>query len=159
MDAVFFPSQQRTSRPPKGLDIRVIVGNPPYSVGQTSQNDNNQNLGYPTLDTSIAETYAKRSLPPVNALALRLLHPSHPLGIQPHPTSPDGGIIGFVSNGGWIDGNSADGIRLTLAGEFHHIYIYNLRGNQRTSGEQSRRKKAAKYSAKVAATPSPSPSS
>ena len=48
-------------------------------------------------------------------------------------------MIGFVSNGGWIDGNTADGIRLTLPDEFHHIYIYNLRGNTRTSGEQARK--------------------
>jgi predicted helicase len=138
MDAIFFPSNNARADHQKGLDIRVIVGNPPYSVGQTSQNDNNQNLAYPTLDTSIAETYAKRS----TATSKRTLYDSYIRAIRWASNrirpSPDGGIIGFVSNGGWIDGNSADGIRLTLAGEFHHIYIYNLRGNQRTSGEQSR---------------------
>src|SRR5699024_10191280 len=51
----------------------------------------------------------------------------------------EGGIIGFVSNGGWLDGNTADGIRHAIADEFHHIYVYNLRGNQRTSGELSRK--------------------
>ena len=53
--------------------------------------------------------------------------------------SPAGGVIGFVTNGGWLDGNAAAGIRDTLPREFHHIYVYNLRGNARTSGEQRRR--------------------
>ena len=139
MDAVFFPSNNARADHQKGLDIRVIVGNPPYSVGQTSQNDNNQNLGYPTLDTSIAKTYAKRS----TATNKNSLYDSYIRAIRWASNrigdAPDGGVIGFVSNGGWIDGNTADGIRLTLPDEFHHIYIYNLRGNQRTSGEQSRR--------------------
>ncbi len=139
MDAVFFPSNNARADHQKALDIRVIVGNPPYSVGQTSQNDDNQNLGYPTLDKSIADTYAKRS----TATLKNSLYDSYIRAIRwasnRITSSPDGGIIGFVSNGGWIDANSADGIRLTLPAEFHHIYIYNLRGNQRTSGEQSRR--------------------
>jgi predicted helicase len=84
MDAVFFPSNNARADHQKGLDIRVIVGNPPYSVGQTSENDNNQNLGYPTLDTSIADL--RQALDRhQQELALRLLHPGHPLGIQPHP--------------------------------------------------------------------------
>jgi predicted helicase len=139
MDAVFFPSNNARADHQKGLDIRVIVGNPPYSVGQSSQNDDNQNLAYPTLDKSIAATYAKRS----TATLKNSLYDSYIRAIRWASnrirTSPDGGIIGFVSNGGWIDGNTAAGIRLTLADEFHHVYIYNLRGNQRTSGEQSRR--------------------
>ncbi len=139
MDAVFFPSNNARADKQKGLDIRVIVGNPPYSVGQTSQNDDNQNLSYPTLDRSIADTYVKRS----TATNKNSLYDSYIRAIRWASnrirSSPDGGIIGFVSNGGWIDGNTAAGIRLTLPDEFHHIYIYNLRGNQRTSGEQSRR--------------------
>ena len=139
MDAVFFPSNNARADHQKGLDIRVIVGNQPYSVGQTSENDDNQNLGYPTLDTSIAETYAKRS----TATNKNSLYDSYIRAIRWASNriqdAPNGGVIGFVSNGGWIDGNTADGIRLTLPNEFHHIYIYNLRGNQRTSGEQSRR--------------------
>nr|WP_289011787.1 type ISP restriction/modification enzyme [uncultured Candidatus Microthrix sp.] len=139
MDAVFFPSNNARADHQKGLDIRVILGNPPYSVGQTSQNDNNQNLGYPTLDKSIADTYAKLS----TATLKNSLYDSYIRAIRWASNrihdSPDGGIIGFVSNGGWIDGNTADGIRLSLPDEFHHIYIYNLRGNTRTSGEQARK--------------------
>jgi len=50
-----------------------------------------------------------------------------------------GGIIAFVSNGGWLDGNSADGFRKSLEKEFTSIYVFNLIGNQRTSGELSRK--------------------
>ncbi|WP_020379514.1 type ISP restriction/modification enzyme [Candidatus Microthrix parvicella] len=139
MDELFFPRNNARADKQKTLDIRVIVGNPPYSVGQTSQNDDNQNLDYPTLDASIASTYAERS----SATLKSKLYDSYIRAIRwasnRIQASPDGGIVGFVSNGGWIDSNSGDGIRLTLADEFHHIYIYNLRGNQRTSGEQSRR--------------------
>jgi predicted helicase len=146
MDHVFFPRNNERADKQKTLDIRVIVGNPPYSVGQTSQNDNNQNVGYPTLDQSIEATYADRSTANADrstAKSKRTLYDSYVRSIRwasnRIQASPDGGIVGFVSNGGWLDANSADGIRLSLADEFHHIYIYNLRGNQRTSGEQSRR--------------------
>ncbi len=139
MDAHFFPSNNARADKQKGLDIRVIVGNPPYSVGQTSQNDDNQNLGYPTLDGSIEETYAELS----GATSKRTLYDSYVRAIRWASNriqdSPDGGVVAFVSNGGWLDANSADGIRLSLADEFHHVYVYNLRGNQRTSGEQSRK--------------------
>lgn len=112
---------------------------PPYSVGQTSQNDANANLSYPALDETIRHTYAARS----TGTNKNSLYDSYVRAFRwatnRLQTSTDGGIIGFVSNGGWLDGNTADGIRASLASEFHHIYIYNLRGNQRTSGEQSRR--------------------
>ena len=49
------------------------------------------------------------------------------------------GIIGFVSNGSYIDSQSADGLRKSLFEEFNHLYIFNLRGDQRTQGETSRK--------------------
>ena len=61
MDTVFFPRNNDRADRQKGLDIRVIVSNPPWSVGQRSQNDDNQNMAYPTLDASIQSTYAARS--------------------------------------------------------------------------------------------------
>ncbi|WP_139006429.1 DEAD/DEAH box helicase [Arthrobacter crystallopoietes] len=121
------------------LDIRVIIGNPPYSVGQTSANDNNANLKYSTLDESIEGTYASRS----SAALKRNLYDSYVRAIRWASNrilqSPNGGVVCYVSNGGYIDSNSADGLRKTLVNEFHEIYVYNLRGNQRTAGEQSRK--------------------
>ncbi|MGW9402784.1 DEAD/DEAH box helicase [Arthrobacter sp. NPDC055585] len=121
------------------LDIRVIIGNPPYSVGQTSGNDNNANLKYPTLDESIRRTYVERS----TATNKNSLYDSYIRAIRWASNrvlnSENGGVVCYVSNGGYIDGNTADGLRKTLTDEFHEIYVYNLRGNQRTAGEQSRK--------------------
>ncbi|GGC92361.1 helicase [Tersicoccus solisilvae] len=121
------------------LDIRVIIGNPPYSVGQTSGNDNNANLKYPHLDASIRDTYEAGSA----ASLTKSLYDSYIRAFRWASDrilkSDDGGVVAYVSNGGYIDSNSADGLRKSLAEEFHHIFVYNLRGNQRTAGEQSRK--------------------
>src|SRR5690625_4388390 len=122
----------------RALDIRVIVGNPPYSVGQTSGNDNNANVKYPTLDASIEHTFAARS----QATNKNSLYDSYVRAIRWAVTRiGDAGIDGFVTNGGFIDANTADGLRKTLAEECTDIYIYNLRGNARTSGEERRKEK------------------
>lgn len=116
--------------------IKVIVGNPPYSVGQTSANDNNANLSYPMLDASIERTYAART----KAISSRTLYDSYIRAIRwATDRIGESGVIAYVTNGGWIDANSSDGLRLSLAEEFSSIYVFNLRGNQRTSGEQSRK--------------------
>ena len=121
------------------LDIRVIVGNPPYSVGQSSGNDNNANMKYPTLDESIRTSYATLS----TATNKNSLYDSYIRAIRWASDrvlkSDQGGVVCYVSNGGYIDGNTADGLRKTLSREFHHIYVYNMRGNTRTSGEQARK--------------------
>lgn len=139
LDERMFTSNSDRVVEQNALDIRVIVGNPPYSVGQTSGNDNNANLKYPTLDASIRDTYAKLS----TATNKNSLYDSYIRAIRWASNrvlkSDHGGIICYVSNGGYIDGNTADGLRKTLNREFHDIYVYNLRGNQRTAGEQSRK--------------------
>ncbi|WP_125775946.1 DEAD/DEAH box helicase [Antribacter gilvus] len=132
---VFAKNSDRAERQ-MGLDIRVIVGNPPYSVGQDSGNDNNQNHKYPTLDRSIEKTFAARS----TATNKNSLYDSYIRAIRwAADRIGDSGIIGFVTNGGFLDANTSDGLRKTLADEFATIYIYNLRGNQRTAGELSRK--------------------
>jgi predicted helicase len=120
----------------KKLDIRVILGNPPYSVGQNDANENNQNVIYPTLDSRIRTTYAARS----RLTMVRALYDSYIRAIRwASDRLGDSGVIGFVTNAGWLDANTADGMRLTLAEEFSDLYVFHLRGNQRTSGEQSRK--------------------
>jgi predicted helicase len=107
-------------------------------VGQSSGNDNNANLKYPTLDESIRSTYAERS----TATNKNSLYDSYIRAIRWGSNrilnSPTAACSAYVSNGSYIDGNTADGLRKTLDSEFHDIYVYNLRGNQRTAGEQSR---------------------
>jgi len=135
-DSVVFPENSERVQRQKNQDIRVIVMNPPYSAGQTSANDNNQNQSYPVLDASIAETYAKLS----TGTNKNSLYDSYIRGIRwASNRIKDDGVIAFVSNGSFIDGNTADGIRKTFATEFSRIFVYNLRGNQRTSGEVSRK--------------------
>lgn len=120
----------------KALDIRVIMGNPPYSAGQKNEDDNNANLSYSGLDGRIRETYAANS----NAKLAKGLYDSYIRAIRwASDRIGDAGIIGYVSNGGFIDANTADGLRKCLVKEFSNIYIFHLRGNQRTSGELSRK--------------------
>ncbi|MBI0002177.1 DEAD/DEAH box helicase [Bartonella sp. W8122] len=127
-------SQRRKDQ--MALDIKVIVGNPPYSVGQKSENDNNQNLSYLKLDQRIADTYEKFS----NAKLRTSLYDSYIRAIRwASDRIGEAGVIGFVTNAGYIESSSADGLRKCLAEEFSNIYIFHLRGNQRTSGERSRK--------------------
>ncbi|MCE2575368.1 type ISP restriction/modification enzyme [Komagataeibacter sp. FNDCR2] len=121
----------RRIRKQKTLDIRVIMGNPPYSVGQESGNDNNQNVAYPALDARIAQTYAKRT----TATNKRALYDSYIRAIRwASDRIGDCGIIGFVTNAGFLDANTANGLRQCLAEEFSSIQMFYLRGNARTSG-------------------------
>ncbi|WP_370279112.1 DEAD/DEAH box helicase [Pseudarthrobacter sp. NamB4] len=133
---VFFPENSERVRRQKNAPIQVIVMNPPYSGGQESANDDNQNQAYPVLDASIAGSYARHS----SGTNKNSLYNSYIRGIRwASNRIKDDGVIAFVSNGNFIDGNTADGLRKVFATEFSRIFIYNLRGDQRTSGEQSRR--------------------
>ncbi|HUM71515.1 MAG TPA: N-6 DNA methylase, partial [Chloroflexota bacterium] len=122
----------------KKLDIRVIVGNPPYSVGQGDANANNANVAYPQLDTRIRDTYAART----DANNKNALYDSYIRAIRwASDRIGNAGVIGFVTNAGWVEANTADGLRKCLAAEFSNIYVFHLRGNARTSGELRRKEK------------------
>lgn len=125
-------------RKQKKLDIRVIVGNPPYSAGQNSANDNNANVGYPMLDANISNTYARHS----TATSTKNLMDSYIRAIRwASDRIGESGVIGYVSNASFVDSSSMDGLRKCLTDEFSSIYVFHLRGNARTSGEQRRREK------------------
>jgi len=133
-ETMFPENNQRAARQNKS-DIRVIIGNPPYSAGQTSENDANKNMKYPQLDARIRDTYAAHS----TATNKNSLYDSYIRAVRwASDRIKDKGIICYVSNGSFIDGNAADGLRKYLMDEFRAIYVFNLRGNQRTSGETSR---------------------
>ncbi len=117
-------------------DIRVIIGNPPYSKGAKSENDNNQNLSHPKLEKRVYETYGQNSKGQVGKTTRDTLIQSIRMASD---VLKDKGVLGFVVNGGFIDAKSADGFRKCVAKEFSHLYALNLRGNQRTSGEVSRK--------------------
>ena len=136
IDSEVFTGNNSRAQKQLDADIRVIVGNPPYSVGQTSANDNNANMAYPTLDARIRDTYAalteaqlKNSLYDSYVRALRW--GSDRIG--------DRGILAYVTNGGYIDGNSAAGIRKALVRDFDRLYVFNTRGNARGAGDLRKR--------------------
>jgi predicted helicase len=120
----------------KKLDIRVILGNPPYSIGQGSQNDNNQNVSYPHLDGRIETTYVAKS----EAALSKGMYDSYIRAIRwASDRVGASGVIGFVTNAGFLDANTADGLRKCLADEFSSVFVFHLRGNARTSGELRRK--------------------
>ena len=122
----------------KALDIQVIIGNPPYSAGQESANDNNANIAYQHLDQRIEESYDKYS----TANLTTSLYDSYIRAIRwASDRIENNGVIGFVTNGGYLESNSSDGLRKCLAEEFSSLYIFHLRGNARTSGERRRKEK------------------
>ncbi len=117
-------------------DIRVIIGNPPYSAGAKSENDNNQNLSHPKLEKLVYEKYGKNSTAKVGKTTRDTLIQSIRMASD---LLKNKGVLGFVVNGSFIDSKSADGFRKCVAQEFSHLYVLNLRGNQRTSGEVSKK--------------------
>ncbi|WP_234267608.1 DEAD/DEAH box helicase [Hydrogenophaga sp. NFH-34] len=135
VDALLVDNSARRKRQKK-LDIRVIIGNPPYSIGQSNQNDNNQNVAYQHLDGRIRATYSERSA----AALSKGLYDSYIRAIRwASDRVGSSGVIGFVTNAGFLEANTADGLRKCLADEFSSIYVFHLRGNARTSGEIRRK--------------------
>ena len=134
----FFKDNAENVSRQKHAPIRVIIGNPPYSVGQKSTNDNAANQSYPTIDNRILSTYANES----TANLTKALYDSYIKAFRwasDRIPKDQGGIVAYISNGAWLDGNACDGFRRCLEKEFSSIYVFNLRGNQRTSGELSRK--------------------
>lgn len=119
--------------------LTVIWGNPPYSVGQKSANDNAKNQSYPQLENRIGCTYAAKT----GAGLKKSLYDSY---IKAFRWASDriaeqgerGGVVAFISSNGWLDGNSQEGMRRCFAEEWDEIFIYDLKGNGRTSGERCR---------------------
>ena len=134
----FSPENSERAIRQKHLDIRVIIGNPTYSAQQSSENDGNKNLPYPHLDNRIRSTYAAGS----SAQSVTSLYDSYIRAIRwASDRIKDRGVVCFVTNGSFIDANNMDGLRRCLMAEFSKVYVFNLRGNARTSGEQRRREK------------------
>ncbi len=133
-----FPTNSQRVIEQKKRRITVIVGNPPYSIGQRSANDNAQNESYPTLESRIENTYVARSEAALNKSAYDSYIKAFRWASD-RLDKKEGGVIGFVTNGTWLDANGLDGMRKCLEREFSAIYVFNLRGNQRTSGELSRK--------------------
>lgn len=133
-----FPQNSERVERQKKAPLRVIMGNPPYSIGQNSANDNAQNQSYPILDNRIANTYVKESSTGLS----KSLYDAY---IKAFRWSTDrldanGGIIAFISNGNWTHKPSMNGFRGTIEKEFSSIYVFNLRGGIKgLSGELAKK--------------------
>lgn len=132
-----FPQNSQRVEEQKKAPLRVIIGNPPYSVGQKSANDNAQNQSYENLDLRIEDTYVAKS----DSNLKNALYDAYIKAFRwsSDRLDGDGGIVAFVTNGSWLDGNSTSGFRKSIQKEFSSIYVFNLRGNARTSGELRRK--------------------
>lgn len=136
----FFQDNSKRVKKQMATHVRVIVGNPPYSVGQKNANDKAQNLPYPYLEKRIVDTYADATTD--KGRTIQALYDSYIKAFRwasDRIPQDEGGIVAFISNGAWLDSNSGEGFRRCLEKEFTSIYVLNLRGNQRTSGELSRK--------------------
>ena len=112
----------------KATDIRVIIGNPPYSAGQKSEDDNAKNVAYKRLDQRIRTTYADRS----TATLLRKLYDSYIRAIRwGSDRLGKAGVMAYVTGSAWVERAFADGLRKCLAGEFASIHVFHLRGDIR----------------------------
>ncbi len=131
----WLPDNNERAERQQQLPIQVIVGNPPWSAGQQSAADDNRNVEYPELEDRISKTYAEHS----TATNKRHLYDTYKMAIRwASDRIQKHGVLAFVTNGSWIDGNVEAGIRACLAEEFSSIHVLNLRGNARTSGERRR---------------------
>lgn len=136
-EEVFPENNQRAARQAKA-DIRVIIGNPPYEVGQDSANEGQTKIRYEYLDSRIEKTYAAGS----TAGLKRNLYDSYVRALRwASDRVKDRGVVCFISNGSYVGKNSFDGVRKCLLKEFSAVYCFNLRGDARTSGERRRKER------------------
>ncbi len=125
----YMPDNSERRKRQRATDLRVIVGNPPYSTGQRSANDNARNVTYQELDEKIRSTYAARS----NATLQKSLYDSYIRAIRwgSDRIGKNGGVMAYVSGGAWVERSFADGMRKCLAEEFSDLYVFHLRGDIR----------------------------
>ena len=133
-----FFTQENTERVErqKAADMFVVIGNPPYNMGQVNENDNNKNRTYETMDTLLRETYSQDSKA-TNKNALS--DPYVKAILWASKRIENEGVVAFVTNNGFLDGIAFDGMRKHLAQDFTKIYHIDLKGNARTSGERRRK--------------------
>ena len=144
LDLKIFKENNERIEQQKTVSLQAIVANPPYSSGQNSANDLNANLKYPTLDSRIRRTYV------VDSRNKNSLYDSYLRAFRwATDRIDDQGLIAFITNNGWIDGNTGAGVRLSFVDDFSDIYVYNLRGNSRNSGEQAKREGGNVFNVRV----------
>ena len=132
--SLFAPENTARVQAQQGQEITVIIGNPPYNVGQVNENDNNKNRKYATMDKRVRDTYSRDSKATnKNALAdpyvKAIRWAADRIGEE--------GVVAFVSNSGFLDGVASDGMRTHLENDFDSIYVLDLGGNVRKNPKLS----------------------
>jgi predicted helicase len=136
LDDTFKIAHERI-RNQRGSHVHVIMGNPPYSAGQSEFSDNNPNIKYPEIDNRIKETYSKKSTSRLQSS----LYDSYVRSFRwASDRMGDSGIIAFITNASFLRTSTGSGIRACLEEEFNEVWCFDLRGNQKnTQGETSRK--------------------
>lgn len=133
-DTFDFSFKDKNASLVNNLPIKVILGNPPVSVGQMSADE--QNDRHPNLELRIAETYVKYA----KSSLMKGLYDSYVKAFRWASDQVEhGGVVAFVTNAGWIESNVGGGIRQAFVEEFDDIYVYHLKGNRRHVGEESKK--------------------
>lgn len=126
LDDSFFGTNDERLRRQQEVPITVIMGNPPYSVGQNNANDDNQNLSYPKLFERIEQSYVKNSSAGLNKAVYDTYSQAFRWASDRLGAS---GIVAFISPNSIIDKSSFDGFRKSIAQEFNHVYTFDLKGS------------------------------
>ncbi|OMH90343.1 type ISP restriction/modification enzyme, partial [Staphylococcus argenteus] len=125
----FIKNNERISKQ-RETKITAVLGNPPYSIGQSNANEDNQNISHPILEQNIRETYASNA----NSKQLKTLYDYYIKAFRWSTNKiKEEGVISFVTNNSFLDSNSTSGFRGALFKDFNYIYIVNLKGNQRVN--------------------------
>ena len=132
--ALFTEENTERVKRQKAADMFVVIGNPPYNMGQANENDNNKNRKYPTMDKRVEETYAQDS---TAQLKNKLYDPYVKAFSWASKRIGKEGVVAFVTNNGFLDGIAFDGMRKHLAADFDAIYILDLSGNVRKNPKLS----------------------
>lgn len=139
IDNSWFPENSANVDKLKRLPIQVIIGNPPYNAKQKNANDNSQSQKYEHLDARVAETYSIQTNSTNKNSVYDSCIKAFRWASDKILSNNEGGVLAFITNGKWIDDTAREGFRKSIEKEFSKIYVLNLRGNQYTGGELSRR--------------------
>lgn len=136
---LFAPENMKRVETQRKSDIFVIIGNPPYNVGQLNENDNNKNRKYSNknktgIDDRVSATYAKASKA---TLKNKLSDPYVKAIRWASDRIGEEGIVALVTNNSFIDQIAFDGMRQYLEQEFDQIYVFDLGGNIRKNPKLS----------------------
>ena len=112
----------------KDTPMFVVIGNPPYNASQDNENDNNRNRPHAGVDARVRDTFAADS----NAQSKNKLYDPYVKAFRwAMDKLGDEGIVAFVTNNSFIDGQMFDGMRKHLSEEFDALYVLDLGGNVR----------------------------